>query len=85
MRLFVFRHLIAGALIATTVCPISMEAQQPAQLEVWKSELADLIEGRRQFTANMGDQIFSYGELGFQEFETSRYLVDLLRDNVFTV
>jgi len=85
MRLFVFRHLIAGALIATAVCPISMEAQQPAQLEVWKSELADLIEGRRQFTANMVDQIFSYGELGFQEFETSRYLVDLLRDNGFTV
>jgi aminobenzoyl-glutamate utilization protein B len=33
----------------------------------------------------MVDQIFSFGELGFQEFETSRYLVDLLRREGFTV
>src|SRR5258706_6338288 len=33
----------------------------------------------------MVDQIFSYGELGFQETETSRYLIDLLRKNGFTV
>jgi aminobenzoyl-glutamate utilization protein B len=33
----------------------------------------------------MVDQIFSFGELGFQEFETSRYLVALLRANGFTV
>ena len=29
--------------------------------------------------------IFSYGELGFQEFETHRYLVDILKKNGFTV
>ena len=33
----------------------------------------------------MTDQVFSYGELGFQEVETSRYLVRLLRDSGFTV
>src|SRR5712671_683051 len=33
----------------------------------------------------MVDQIFSFAELGFQETETSRYLVDLLRKNGFTV
>ena len=43
------------------------------------------IQDRRDFTADMVDQIFSYGELGFQEFETSRYLVDLLRGEGFTV
>ena len=33
----------------------------------------------------MVDQIFSFGELGFQEFETSKYLVALLRREGFTV
>ena len=37
------------------------------------------------FTQQMVDQIFSYGELGFQEQETHRYLVDLLKKNGFTV
>src|SRR5919197_3093935 len=33
----------------------------------------------------MVDRIFSYGELGFQEFETTRYLIDVLKNNGFTV
>jgi aminobenzoyl-glutamate utilization protein B len=33
----------------------------------------------------MVDQVFSYGELGFQEFETSKYLTGLLEENGFTV
>src|SRR5690349_16662033 len=33
----------------------------------------------------MVDQIFSFAELGFQETETSRYLIDLLKKNGFTV
>ena len=43
------------------------------------------VEARSHFTQQMIDQIFSYGELGFQEVETSRYLVDILRSNGFTV
>ena len=33
----------------------------------------------------MVDQIFSYGELGFQEVETNRYLIDVLKKNGFAV
>ena len=33
----------------------------------------------------MNDMVFSFGELGFQEFETQRYLGKVLRDNGFTV
>ena len=43
------------------------------------------IDARSTFTQQMVDQIFSFGELGFQEFETSKYLVDLLRKEGFTV
>jgi aminobenzoyl-glutamate utilization protein B len=38
-----------------------------------------------KLTQVMVDKIFSFGELGFQEFETSRYLVDLLREHGFEV
>jgi len=33
----------------------------------------------------MNDQVFSFAELGFQEFETSKYLKDILRKNGFAV
>ena len=33
----------------------------------------------------MNDMVFSFGEIGFQEFETQKYLGALLRDNGFTV
>ena len=40
---------------------------------------------RQQMAQRMVDQIFSYGELGFQEIETNRYLIDLLKTNGFSV
>jgi aminobenzoyl-glutamate utilization protein B len=43
------------------------------------------VEQRARFTQQMVDQIFSFGELGFQEIETSKYLVALLRHEGFTV
>ena len=39
----------------------------------------------QDFTQQMVDSIFSFGELGFQEFETNRYLIDMLEKNGFTV
>ncbi len=58
---------------------------QSDRLDRWKQELVTDIEARQRFTQQMVDQIFSFGELGFQEVETSRYLVRLLRENGFTV
>ena len=78
------RTLCSTAFLLLTLAPASAASAQPVQLDEWKSQLSESIEGRRKFTANIVDQIFSFGELGFQEFETSRYLVALLRDNGFT-
>src|SRR6266513_4558868 len=39
----------------------------------------------RVMTQQMVDQVFSFGELGFQEFETSKYLTDVLEKNGFKV
>ena len=40
---------------------------------------------RAKLVQVMVDSIFSFGELGFQEFETSRYVTDILRENGFEV
>jgi len=72
-------------LVFALLLPGDGATAQSDQLDEWKAQLVEYIQGQQKFTANMVDQIFSYGELGFEEFETSRYLVDLLRDNGFTV
>ena len=50
-----------------------------------KNEAIAEIDGMKDFTQQMVDQLYSYGELGFQEFETHKYLVDVLRKNGFEV
>ena len=83
-----YRFVIAtvSVLVAALAMPSGSIAQiQIGQLASWKSELAEAIDGRRVFTANIVDQIFSFAELGFQEFETSGYLAELLREHGFTV
>jgi aminobenzoyl-glutamate utilization protein B len=55
------------------------------RVERLKSEASEGVDAMATFTQQMVDQIFSYGELGFQELETHRYLVDILRKNGFTV
>ncbi len=58
---------------------------QTARLDRLKDQAVGDVDARTKFTQQMVDQIFSYAELGFQELETSRYLVALLRENGFTV
>lgn len=60
-------------------------AADPARLARLKQEVAREVERMHPFTQQMVDQLFSYGELGFQETESSRYLVGILRQNGFTV
>jgi len=58
---------------------------QNEQLQTLKQETVEHVEDLGEFTQQMVDMIFSFGELGFQEFETSRYLVTLLKENGFEV
>ena len=75
-------HLSAVALILTLAAPAHA---QDARLERLKTEAASKIDARAKLVQEIIDQVFSFGELGFQEFETQRYLVDVLRKNGFTV
>src|SRR6185295_7875472 len=57
----------------------------PPRVEQLKREAAADVETMRVMTQQMVDQVFSYGELGFQETETSRYLTDILQKNGFKI
>ena len=64
--------LLAGPLAAQDLETLRPVADQGA------AERAKLVQV-------MVDSIFSFGELGFQEFETSRYITDILRENGFEI
>jgi aminobenzoyl-glutamate utilization protein B len=55
------------------------------RLDGLKANVVGDIESMRQTTQQMVDQIFSYAELGYQEFETSKYLVGILERNGFRI
>src|SRR5881296_757546 len=59
--------------------------QSTGRLDLVKKEAVADVEQMKDFSAQMVDQVFSYGELGFQEFETSRYLIDILKKNGFQI
>ncbi len=47
--------------------------------------MTDGVEARRKLAQVMNDTVFSFGELAYQEFETSKYLTDVLEKNGFSV
>ncbi len=60
-------------------------ARPDPRLDRLKKEAAASVEDLAGLTQQMVDTVFSFGELGFQEFETHRYLVGILREHGFTV
>jgi aminobenzoyl-glutamate utilization protein B len=55
----------------------------PARVEALKKEAAADVESMHVMTQQMVDQVFSFAELGFQEYETSKYLTGILEKNGF--
>ena len=55
------------------------------QLEKLKAEAATMIDGEAKLIQEMVDEVFSFGEPGFQEFETVKYLTGILEQNGFKV
>jgi aminobenzoyl-glutamate utilization protein B len=74
----------AGRAAATAVRPNAAAARAPNP-DALKRDALRGLDSMATFTQQMVDQIFSFGELGFHEVETSRYIVDVLRKNGFEV
>ncbi|EOR93049.1 Catalyzes the cleavage of p-aminobenzoyl-glutamate to p-aminobenzoate and glutamate, subunit A [Arcticibacter svalbardensis MN12-7] len=74
-------------LVSGTFLPLSTNAQTitPAKIDALKTELMGEIDKQQKMTQEMVDMVFSFGELGFQEVETSKYLTGILKENGFTI
>src|ERR1700692_2987273 len=50
-----------------------------------KADLVGQVDGMKKQAQVMVDSVFSFGELGFQEFETSKYLTGILAKEGFKI
>ncbi|HEX9562555.1 MAG TPA: amidohydrolase [Gemmatimonadaceae bacterium] len=73
----------------TALCLLAFGATavpaQDARLERLKTEALQKVDTRARLVQEIIDHVFSFGELGMQEFETSKYLTGILEQNGFTV
>jgi aminobenzoyl-glutamate utilization protein B len=79
---------IAAVFLASGVSPAQQagEAKNAAtRLDTFKSLASEGVEARRKLAQVINDTVFSFGELAYQEFETSKYLTAVLERNGFTV
>jgi aminobenzoyl-glutamate utilization protein B len=85
--------LALSALLAASAAPQAKGKPAPPppgtieqkKLDALKAEAIADVEKNKDMVQQMVDQVFSYGELGFQEVETSKYLTGILEKNGFTV
>jgi aminobenzoyl-glutamate utilization protein B len=78
------RFTLLAVAIAAAALPAAARSQDP-RLAALKAEAGRDIEGRAKLIQEMIDQVYSFGELGMQEFETSKYLTGILEQNGFKV
>jgi hypothetical protein len=74
-----FIFLLAGCAAAAD------QKVAPEKEAAMKADLAGQIDGMKKQAQVMVDSVFSFGELGFQEFETSKYLSGILEKEGFKV
>src|SRR5712671_1225368 len=79
-----------AALAVTVSLGAAPERQAPPaaanpQLDQYKRNVGMEVDAMGENIQKMNDMVFSFAEPGFQEFETSKYLVGILKQNGFTV
>ncbi|MBI4266628.1 MAG: amidohydrolase [Acidobacteria bacterium] len=57
----------------------------PPKLADYKEELAASVDAMYDLAQQMVDSVFSFAEIGFQEFETQRYLTGILEREGFVI
>ena len=84
---------LAAALAVTVSLGAAPAPQAPAanaapanpQVDLNKRNVGLEVDAMQENIQKWNDSVFSFGELGFQEFETTKYLTDILAQNGFTV
>jgi aminobenzoyl-glutamate utilization protein B len=84
MRRLIPRALPLAALLALAT-PLTAQAQADSRLDDLKDEALEMVEADAKQVQEIVDMLFSFGELGMQEFETQRYLTGILEDAGFEI
>src|SRR5947209_12480732 len=89
-----FRLLMIGFIAAVTVS-LTAAPQQPTpapasapsnpRLDQYKRDVGLEVDAMQENIQKMNDMVFSFAEPGFQEFETSKYLTGILKQNGFSI
>ena len=78
--------LSLGLSFAVSLAAVGQPApEEPPRLTGHKAEAAAAIDDMQKLIQEIVDSLFSFSELGFQEFETQRYLSEHLERNGFEV
>src|SRR5471030_456192 len=73
------------SLFAIVSCAIAQPKFTPEKEAAIKADLSGQIDAMKKQAQVMVDSVFSFGELGFQEVETSRYLTGILEKAGFKI
>jgi len=73
------------ALAALIAAPLTTTAQQRPPTDQLRQEAAQMTASMEKMSQEIVDSIFSFGELGFQEFWTVEYVTGILAAEGFTV
>ena len=76
--------ILIAALFATAYA-FAQSKIAPDREAAIRADLTGQVEALKKQTQVMVDTVFSFGELGFQEFETSKYLTGILEKEGFTI
>src|SRR5258708_6136688 len=79
---FTLSLVLAAGLAQTSLAQTKPSAEKEAAL---KADVAAQIDAMKKQAQVMVDTVFSFGELGFQEFETSKYLTGILEKEGFKI
>ena len=78
-------RMIFLAFLFVLMMPLRFSLAQSNDLDSLKAEAVSSIDSLAKLNQEIIDSLFSFAELGFQEFETQRYLTEILEQNDFEV
>ena len=80
---------LAAMSVASLMCAVApaalAQSYSASAVTALKGRAEAGVEARAKLAQQMNDSIFSFGELAFQEVETSKYVTDVLEKNGFTI
>jgi len=79
------RGVALVAAFAALSVPLGAQTPDDARIERLKAEALTKVEARAKLVQEIVDHLFSFSELGMQEFETQKYLTGLLKENGFDI